>query len=161
MNPAEIKKVLDEHSKWVYGTGGSRADLSGADLRDAYLRGAYLRGADLRGAYLRGADLRGADLPHFQIPQHGELRVYKKVDGVIVHLLIPRGARRTASLVGRKCRAEYAKVLAIQGDSPVETRGVKYEIGKTVTPDKYDDDIRVECTHGIHFFLTREEAEQW
>lgn len=26
---------------------------------------------------------------------------------------------------------------------------------------KSNSDIRVECTHGIHFFLTREEAEKW
>lgn len=28
-------------------------------------------------------------------------------------------------------------------------------------PDKFDPDVRVECSHGIHFFLTREEAETY
>jgi hypothetical protein len=141
------------------------ANLQHADLRDAYLQVAYLRGAYLRGANLQGADLQGADLPHYQIPQHGELRVYKKVDGKIVHLLIPSWAKRTASLVGRKCRASAAKVLAIQDDKPViaETHGpsTTYTIGEYVYPDSYDPDPRVECSHGIHFFLTRKEAEEW
>ena len=36
-----------------------------------------------------------------------------------------------------------------------------YEPGKIVYPDKYDPDIRVECTNGIHFFQTYEEAEEF
>ena len=121
--------------------------------------------ADLREADLRRADLQEADLSGFQIPQHGELRVFKKVQNKIVLLKIPSYAKRTGSLIGRKCRASCAIVLAIQGDDPVTSdglgRGVKtrYEIGKTIIPDSYDPDIRVECSHGIHFFLTREEAE--
>lgn len=30
-----------------------------------------------------------------------------------------------------------------------------------VRADKYNDDPRVECTGGIHFFLTRQEAEEY
>ncbi len=36
-----------------------------------------------------------------------------------------------------------------------------YEEGKEVRADSYDDDWRVECSHGIHWFLTRKEAEDW
>ena len=68
----DIKKILDEHKKWILGEGGARADLrradlsgaylSRADLSGAYLSGAYLSGAYLSGAYLSGADLSGANL---------------------------------------------------------------------------------------------------
>ena len=68
----DIKKILSEHSKWIKGKGGERADLSEANLRwadlsvadlsEANLRGADLRWASLSGADLRGANLRGADL---------------------------------------------------------------------------------------------------
>ena len=58
----DIKKILSEHSKWIKGKGGERANLSGADLRGADLSRADLRWADLSGANLRGADLSGADL---------------------------------------------------------------------------------------------------
>jgi hypothetical protein len=142
------------------------AALRGANLRDATLSGADLRGANLSGANLsvatlRDANLSGATLPHYQIPQHGELTVYKKVEGRIILLKIPSHAKRTASLVGRKCRASAAIVLAVEGDATVESRGIKYVGGVTVKPDSYDPDPRIECTHGIHFFLTREEAEEY
>uniref|UniRef100_UPI00195A1086 DUF5758 domain-containing protein n=1 Tax=Crenalkalicoccus roseus TaxID=1485588 RepID=UPI00195A1086 len=112
---------------------------------------------------LAGANLAGAKLPHFQIPQDGSLAVWKKASGKLVKLLIPAEARRTATLIGRKCRAEYAIVLEVEGGKPVESnRGhVIYAPGETVRPDSYDPDPRVECTNGIHFFLTREEAEGW
>jgi len=149
----------------------SGADLSGSDLRyadlsyailsNALLRDANLIGANLSGADLRGSDLSGAALPPYQLNLRADLRVYKKVAGTIVHLLIPRNIRRTASLVGRKCRAERAFVLAIQGDEPVTTRGLTYRLREWVYPDAYDDDPRVECTHGIHFFMTREEAQDY
>ena len=141
--------------------------LHGADLRWADLREVCLREADLREADLSGANLHGVDLPGFQIPQTGTLDVFKKVEKKIVKLRIPAKAKRTASLVGRKCRAEYVKVLDIEGGGPVTSNGMRagpkttYEIGKVVKPDSYDDDIRIECSHGIHFFLTREEAEEF
>ena len=47
-----IKTILKEHTLWLQGIGGSRANL-----RDADLRGANLSDADLRDADLRGADL--------------------------------------------------------------------------------------------------------
>ena len=34
-----------------------------------------------------------------------------------------------------------------------------YRVGETVRPDSYDDNPLVECTHGIHWFATRAEAE--
>ena len=152
-------------------TNFHRTKLCSVNLQHAFLQGADLSYTDLRHANLLDAimkdvNITGATLPDFQIPQHGELRVYKKVQGIIVHLLIPSWARRTACLVSRKCRANAAVVLAIEGDNPIQSRpwtGLKtdYEIGKTVYPDNYDPDPRVDCTHGIHFFLTREEAKQW
>jgi hypothetical protein len=149
----------------------SYAYLGGANLQYALLQGAdlsytNLRHANLLGAVMEDVDITEATLPDFQIPQHGELRVYKKVQRKIVHLLIPAWAKRTACLINRKCRASAAIVLAIEGDKPVRSKSwtcsrTTYEIGKTVYPDSYDPDPRVDCTHGIHFFLTREEAKRW
>ena len=36
-----------------------------------------------------------------------------------------------------------------------------YRNGELTYPDSYDDDIRVGCSHGIHFFITKAEAEEW
>ena len=137
------------------------ADLTGADLTGADLRGADLRGADMRGAYLTGADLTGAKLPHFQIPD-GDLIGWGKKGGRIVKMRIPPEAKRTGSLIGRKCRAEWVEVLEIEGaDETTSERGGTYCVGEITRPDSYNDDPRVECTNGVHFFLTRAEAEEW
>ena len=144
------------------------ANLYGANLYEANLREADLCEADLRRADLRGAYLRGADLPPFQIPQEGSLIVYKKLaNRILAKLLIPESAKRTASLVGRKCRAEFVDVIELFGcshsDQARDTYSgeLLYAPLSRVYPDKYDPDIRLECTNGIHFFLTREEAEAY
>ena len=144
----------------------TRAYLTGADLTDAYLTGAYLTRADLTRADLTRANLTDAYLTDarglaYQIPQEGELIAWKKTTGGPVKLRIPPEAKRTASIVGRKCRAEWAEVLEGEGDSTSDAKGptIHYAPGLTVRPDSYDPDPRVECSHGIHFYLTREEAE--
>ncbi len=139
----------------------SGANLSGANLSGANLSGANLYGANLYGANLSGANLSGAKLPGFQIPQEGTLTVFKKLKGgTIAKLLVPADARRTATPTGRKCRAEWVEVLEGEGVSGHDGK-TAYSPGAIVRPDKYDDDIRVGCTSGIHFFLTREEAEAY
>ena len=102
-------------------------------------------------------------LPHFQIPQEGDLIVWKAAPSCVVKLLIPWNARRTACLINRKCRAEFARVLEISTGAKIATtaRGGVYVVGEEVRPDHYCDDIRLDCTRGIHFFLTRAEAEEW
>jgi uncharacterized protein YjbI with pentapeptide repeats len=150
----------------------SEADLTGANLyranlREANLSEANLTGADLYGANLSGVNLTNATLPDFQIAQGVALIVFKRCNGIIVTLEIPVSAQRTSSLVGRKCRAEYAKVIAIDGADVAYSSHAKidmgidfaYRVGETVQPDSFNDDIRLECTNGIHFFRTREEAE--
>ena len=159
------------------------ADLQGADLRDADLRGADLRSADLRSADLRSADLRSADLrsanlqdadlqdatgadlqiAKTRILPDGDLIGWKKCRGsVIVQLLIPQASRRTHAF-GRKCRAETAVVMAVYPpDTPAESfhrAGFLYEKGATVRPDVWDEDWTNECGGGIHFYITRVEAE--
>ncbi len=187
----DIEKILEDHKKWLDGVGGARADLSGANLSRADLSGANLSGANLYGANLSRADLSRADLSRadlymanfyganlsranlsganlyeanlsaFQIPpEEGSFVGWKKVQGGIIKLLIPSDARRTSSLVGRKCRAEFVQVLEGEGVSTHDGKTV-YKPGSVVYPDKYDDDIRVECTSGIHFFITRKEAEDY
>ena len=63
MNSAELKTILDLHTKWIRKEpDGKRADLSWRDLRFANLSGVDLHGADLTGTDLTGANLRFADL---------------------------------------------------------------------------------------------------
>ena len=143
----------------------SGAYLSGADLRDANLSGANLSGAYLRDAYLRDANLSGAYLRDaknliYQIcPQTGNFEAWKKISTGVIKILVT--GERTSSIVGRKCRCSECVVL--DGESGVDkhTKTIKYEVGATIIPDSYNDDPRVECTNGIHFFMTKEEAENY
>jgi hypothetical protein len=146
------------------------ADLRYANLLNANLRNANLRYANLRNANLRNANLLNADLPNFKIcPTSGTFEAWKKTSGHIVKLQIPAFARRTSCLKNRKCRAELVKVLAIYGKNGKSVQKITgsydkktvYEVGKFVKPDSYCNDIRIDCSHGIHFFLTKEEAENW
>jgi hypothetical protein len=140
----------------------SRANLSSADLSGAYLSGAYLSGADLSGAYLSGANLSGADLKKLlnqrTILPEGDLIGWKKLqNGVLCKLQIPAKAKRVGGLIGRKCRAEFAIVLG--GEGKGLHNGHVYKVGETVKPDKYDPNPLLECSNGIHFFITKQEAQ--
>jgi hypothetical protein len=81
---------------------------------------------------------------------------------MVAKLLIPAEAKRTSTLVGRKCRAEFVKVLELsKSTTDMHSGRILYVQGEMVYPDKYDDDIRIECTNGIHFFITKREAEEY
>jgi hypothetical protein len=144
---------------------------SGADLSGADLSGANLYGADLSGAKLYGADLSGAkNIPLLAerqssiVPADGPLWGWKKCrDGVLVKVSVGDHAKRS-NATGRKCRAEYVKVLEVIGAEIGESNynaAVVYKVGETVKCDKWDDNRWNECSGGIHFLLTREEAEAY
>jgi len=136
-------------------------------LRDANLRGANLHGADLRNANLRDAELRNANLTNTlgleqtYVAGEGDLIGYKKLRaGIICKLLIPAAAKRS-NATGRKCRAEYAVVLEGGGVSQYNSSFV-YEVGETVRPSQpFCENRWDECAPGIHFFVTRREAEEY
>ena len=149
------------------------ADLYDADLRNADLRNANLYNANLYNADLRNADLSGAKLSFYKIaPPSGQFIAWKKcINETIVKLRIPWFARRCSSLVGRKIRVELAiveniytkdgKSIDYTANHTYSQNRTEYIKGEFVSPDSYDPDPRIECTHGIHCFLTKEEAEAW
>jgi hypothetical protein len=153
----------------------SGADLSGADLKEANLSGANLREALLREADLREADLSGADLREAHdiqyvlaqssiLPETGPIWGWKKCrSGVLVKLVVGNTAKRS-NATGRKCRAEHVKVLEVIGAEVGISRynpQVQYRVGEIVRCDKWNDDRWTECGGGIHFFLTKIEAERY
>ena len=160
----------DLRGAYLSGADLRGANLSDADLRGAYLSGAYLRGADLSDADLSGADLRGAkDTPYlpFACPSDGAFVGWKKVHGKLVKLLIPEDARR-CSATSQKCRCDKAQVLAItdcDGSNPIDKilntsqeSELLYKVGETVYPDSFDENRWNECSHGIHFFINKQDA---
>lgn len=146
----------------------SMADLRWADLRRANLNGADLSKADLNGADLRWVDLNGATVDYpIACPESGSFIAYKKAGGYIVKLQILENAKRS-SATSRKCRCDKAKVVAIENtDGTVATiNSIRsnydinfvYRVGEVVSVDDFDDNRWIECTTGIHFFITRAEA---
>ena len=117
---------------------------------------------DLTDAYLIGAKgLCPLAAARLSIVPAGDLIVWKKLaDGSLCKLLIPAAAARS-NATGRKCRAEFAVVLEGTGVSHHEPHHCRYTLGETVRADKWDPNRWLECSGGIHFFLTREEAEQF
>lgn len=148
----EWREILEKHARWLRGeSDGARAYLSGANLSRAYLSGA--KNSELAIAMTR-------------ILPGGELIGWKKCyGGRIVKLSIPADAKRSHAF-GRKCRAEYAVVLEITGPkggnhaeaNSLHQNGFVYQVGATVRPDAWEKDW-TKCASGIHFYITRAEAE--
>jgi len=134
------------------------------DLRDADLWHANLRHADLQ-----HANLQDVNLPIYErLPETGDFEAYKGCKGHVVKVRVPADAERVSSLVGPKCRAEYVEVVEIldaEGNACDVTEATSWYDGETVYcedetvhPDDWDDNIRKECTHGIHIYPTKHEA---
>ena len=124
--------------------------------------GANLYGADLYGADLSSAKNSELATARTSIVAEGNIVGWTKCrSGVIVKLLIPQKARRS-NATGRKCRSEYVKVLQVFGSDEgvsIYSEAVVYRKGETVKCDSWQEDRFIECGGGIHFYLTRIEAE--
>ena len=142
----------------------------GISLVGASLRGASLDGASLYKASLVGASLRGAlDVPYIPLncPSDGAFIGWKKVDDKLIQLLIPEDAKRSSATTN-KCRCSKAKVLSItslDGEIAYESvvnksynPHVEYKVSDIVFPDSFDENRWDECSHGIHFFINKQDA---
>ena len=159
----------------LYGADLSGANLYGADLSRANLYGANLYGADLSGANLYGASyIEKAKNLFYPIacPESGSFIGWKKaiIKGgrgeCIVKLEIAEDAMRS-SATGRKCRCSKATVLEVQDidGNVLEQAAVSdrdenfhYVPGSVVSVSDFGENRWNECSTGIHFYITREEA---
>ena len=92
-----------------------------------------------------------------------DMLVYKKLQGnKIATLKLVKGQTFIAAKY-EKCRTDRAFVVDISDNAETGTSlhdpDFVYRVGEEVCTDY--DDILQECARGIHFFLTREEAERW
>ena len=170
----------DLYSADLRGANMRGANLGGANMRGANLYSANLSGADLYSADLSGADLSGANLPITRcIPEEGNFLGYKKcIDEKVTPYILTLeiiSDKRVSPIIGRKCRAEKVKTLKIEtmDGKAVKNKKLKligktqkcpktvYQLGKYTKADSFDDSIIIECTHGIHFFATKQEAKDY
>ena len=177
--------VADLEGANLAGADLSWADLSWADLIGANLKEANLKEANLKGAILEGADLTEADITGANInwaklngaknipfiplscPSEGAFIGWKKVDGYfLVKIQIPEDARRSSATT-RKCRCDKAIVLditSLDGETHFDEvvnnnyKATTYKVGEVVYPDSFDENRWNECSHGIHFFVNKQDA---
>ena len=155
------------------------ADLRGAILKDCDLRFANFTNADCRGTIFECTIMEYSNHTNIKVddttknykmhcPESGAFVGYKKCyNNRIVTLLIPEDAKRVSATTS-PCRCSKAKVINItdfeggehftEAYSLCSNNGFKYELGKMVYPDSFNEDRWMESTHGIHFWMTRDEA---
>ena len=103
-----------------------------------------------------------------QCPEEGSFIAFKSCGDYLVKLKVSENAKRSSATT-YKCRCDSAEVLSIKdiygnSISSIHSNFDKnfiYEIGKTVKIDNFDDDWRIECSNGIHFFMSKIHAETW
>ena len=168
---ASLSYAVLRRAKLYYSTL-CNVSLNYANLSDARLNYTNLSDADLSGANLSYADLSDAknvpdtDFP-MACPSEGSFIAWKKVnDCYLIKLEIPEDAKRS-SATSKKCRCDKAKVLEIKGmysgeniDEVVnmDYAPCTYTVGEMVYPDWFDNNRWNECSHGIHFFIDRDDA---
>ena len=187
----ELKEILKQHRLWLDSDEkeGKQADLSYDNLAYAKLSGAILRRAnldgvnfsysDLSGANLSGADLINSELEYADLTDTildekeqcrkgivltESIAGYKKAyEDKIITLEIPVGAK-VFSINNNKRRTNKVKVIDMHGEtelSSIHDNDFKYHVGDEIEIKDFDENYNVECSTGIHFFLTREEAEKY
>jgi hypothetical protein len=108
----------------------------------------------------------GYALQTTSILPEGDLIGWKKCrngrNDVIVKLRIPEGVKRLNGF-GRECRAEYVEVLEVIGKQKIGAsrydKQTEYVEGGTMPAIPFDEDGTNAHSAGIHFFISREEAE--
>lgn len=88
----------------------------------------------------------------------------------LIQLEIPEDAERVGGYLNGKCRCSKAKVLSIRTiqDGKLIDDGIafsmygdnktRYKVGEMVYPDSFDSNPYAVCSHGIHFFVSKENA---
>ena len=168
----------------------SACDLSCADIDYAHFDGAVLKDADLKWtdnsfwatfkkADMKNVDLKGSPLDDSAVegaknlfvpmvcPEEGAFIAWKKCrDGKIIRLMVPEDAQRTGCS-SYTCRASEVVILNIfDGDNECEEAvclyddEIVYHKGERVKDEEEFDPSLLHDGTGIHFYITRAEAER-
>lgn len=157
------------------------ANFKNANMKTASFRYCDMRNCNIEGANLYGAVLEKANLKEvksdentqwfrLRCPEKGAFLGYKKcVNNRMVQLLIPADALRTSATLP-SCRCNKAKVLTIKSFDFTENfeeawslvdENFVYKVGEWVEVKNFNEDRWMDSTTGIHFWMTREEAEAY
>ena len=154
----------------------SSADFSSADFHYANFNSADFSFAKFNSANFYSANFSSADFKNsifnYRItPETGKFIGWKKAQGKIIKLEIQKAKNVSGGLVGRKLRTDKVKVLEIQDKEgkKLDLKSISsdynekfiYSVGKIITEKDFKKDDKIECSEGIHFFITRDEAVRY
>ena len=162
MSYADMRNTNMSYANMSYADIRS-VDMRYANMRSVDMRNANMIGVDMIGANMKGADMRGVDRLKKGIKLSEPIIGWKKCkNNVLVKLEIPRGAI-VFSINNKKCRTDKAKVLEIIGADRAYSnyKFFSYYVGDIIEIFNFNCEYNVECAEGIHFFRTREEAENY
>ena len=153
MTQEELDKIVEQHQHWL------KEDCEGWKDMRANLTRAYLTRA-----YLTRANLAGADKFRLGKILTEPLTGYKKTkEGVVITAEIPAGAI-VFCINGRKCRTNKAKITDMDGHEVLHSsydNSFEYRLGQEINIKDFNLMYNVECASGFHFFMTRNEAEEY
>lgn len=150
------------------------SNLKECSFKDSNLSGVEIKKCELKNIITNNT----TSFYNLQCPEEGSFIGFKKAyieekNGygseipVIVKLEITEDSLRS-SANSRKCRCSKAKVLSISyldgrecNDKIAHSaydNNFTYKVGETLEIDNFDKDRWNECSIGIHFFITRDEA---
>lgn len=160
----------------MHGADFRCANMTTGSFRYCDMGECNIQGANLFGAVLEFADLEGIisdeNTQWFRLhcPEKGAFLAYKKcVNNRMVQLLVPEDAKRTSATLP-SCRCSKAKVLTIKSFDFKENfdeawslvdENFVYKKGQWVEVRDFNENRWQDSTTGIHFWLTREEAEAY
>lgn len=170
-------------SSFFWHTKLINCNFSYANLQDVSMFFTEIKGCNFAHADFTNADLTNVCDPEeiltkaipLACPESGSFIGWKKaIVGesfpVIVKLRIPEYAKRVSG-TGNKCRCNKAEVLEIQNrlsGKPIRAvahsmfdKNFIYETGSYIEAYGFEKNRFYECAAGIHFFMTREEAENY
>lgn len=182
-------KSIDFHNTLITNTKFTDVNLSKSKFeQDTVISNVKFRETNLSKVDFKNANISNiygnvhTQFYHLQCPEEGSFIGFKKVETInstenkyyILKLFIPEDAKRS-SATSRKCRASYVKTLKIEeydknGNFIKEVNEVEnrmylektlYKVNEFTYPSDFDENRWDECSEGIHFFITKEEAIQY
>ena len=147
------------------------ANFNSADFSSANFSSANFSSASFSYADFRSADFKNSIFNYRITPETGKFIGWKKAQGKIIKLEIQKAENVSGGLVGRKLRTDKVKVLEIQDKEgkKLDLKSISsdynekfiYNVGKIITEKDFKKDDKIECSEGIHFFITRDEAVRY
>lgn len=167
---AYFDKCTFENVKFV------ECNCQNVDYSSAQFTNTVFLKCNMENAYLMYSNFNDAMLcPSIKMkcPETGSFigyKICKSIEGsrALVKLEIPEDAKRLSG-TSKKCRCDKAKVVDItiistgdkinmakNGSYPMKQ--LNYVIGEYVYADSFDENRWYCCTHGIHFFMDKDDA---